>query len=525
MIHNAFLNCYFRVLPWLCAVLMILLPGLSMVGCGDQQAEENPEDLSGEALAKRLCTGCHRYSDPSMLPKTQWTTVLDRMALHLGIPTGIDPYKGKILEEVFLIQQANVFYSEPAMSDSAWQRLVNYYLEEAPDTLPSLQMTNSGHADLFRESFPPVRLGGFPVVTMVEYDDNHQQLYVADLNNQLVRYDAGFTEDQVTGALAPVVDITPSEDGHWYLTEIGFLDENDQKAGLIEKTDHPSLAQRSMPLIELIRPVHLEAGDIDGDGQEDLIVCSFGNLTGDLSWHRNQNGRYIRNVLRDTPGAIQSRVLDFDDDGDLDIIALFGQAEEGVSLFVNNRGTFEEVRLLEFDPVFGCSSMEVVDFDDDGDQDLILVNGDNSDYSFIPKPYHGIRIFENLGKRQFTERRFIPMYGATGVLCRDFDRDGDLDLFAHAFYPDFVNHGGSSLLYLENLGQYEFSRQEFDLAEEGRWLVADAGDLDRDGDLDIFVGSFALGPGVIPDNVTTRWRSHEYHLLYLENQLFPSDLK
>ena len=92
---------------------------------------------------------------------------------------------------------------------------------------------------------PPVSLGGFPVVTSVKFDTQDHRLYLADLNNQVLRLDAGFEEDQITGFLAPVVQMTGVDQDHLLMTEIGFLDNNDQKAGLIEMTDRKSMSQRS----------------------------------------------------------------------------------------------------------------------------------------------------------------------------------------------------------------------------------------------------------------------------------------
>ncbi len=296
------MNTYNQWLSIFSSLITVFLMTGTLVGCGSKDKSRKVEKLTGEELSKEFCTSCHLYTEPSLLPKEHWKTVLERMALQLGISNGIDPYKGKILEEIFLIQQANVFANEPAMSDSAWSKLVAFYIDQAPDSLPSLKIAESPKAQLFKESFAPVNLGGFPVITMIEYDDQNDQLYVADLQNQLVRLNSQFIQDQITGFLAPVVDITFTGDGNLLVTEIGFLDNNDQKAGLIEKADKKSLAGRERVLIELIRPVHLETGDIDGDGIKDLVVCSFGNLVGDLSWYKYENGIYIKNLIRDTPG-------------------------------------------------------------------------------------------------------------------------------------------------------------------------------------------------------------------------------
>lgn len=474
--------------------------------------------MTGEQLSVEFCTKCHQYPDPAWLSKAQWKPVLDRMALHLGLQTGVDPYRGKILEEVFMIQQAEVFRDTPAMEDSTWQRLVAYYLAEAPDSLTVTDDSETMQNTLFDESFPEIDMGGFPVVTLVQYDTLADQLYVADLNNQLMRLKSDFSEDQVTVFLAPVVHLTMVDSINVLATQIGFMDNVDQKAGLIEMTDRKNLSQRARILIELIRPVYTEIGDLDGDQSPDLLVSSFGNLVGDLSWYSYRNQSYEKHLLRNKPGALQTRILDADNDGDQDILALFGQAQEGVSLFINNHGNFEERKLLEFNPLYGCSDFEVVDFDADQDLDIILANGDNGDYSPGSKPYHGVRILENKGQWNLEETTFIPVHGATGIECADFDQDADLDLLVSCFYPDPA-HLDESIIYLENLDNNNFVKRKFNLAPQGRWLVCETGDLDQDGDIDAFVGSFALGPGEFADSIRSIWTSSENHLLYLENKL------
>lgn len=475
-------------------------------------------EMSGEELAHRFCSRCHLFTDPSLLTKTYWKPVLDRMALHLGMDTGVDPLKGKILEEAFMIGQAGLFPPEPVLTDSIWERLVDYYMSEAPDSFPPVPFQETQSNELFEESFPPLDLGGFPVVTMVQFDTQRNQLYVADLNNQLLRLNSDFSIDQISAFLAPVVHLSTVDSLRLLATQIGFMDNVDQKAGLVEMTDQASLSQRARILIELIRPVFTEIGDLDGDRNPDLLVSSFGNLVGDLSWYSYDQGNYSRHILRDKPGTLQTRILDANGDGAMDVLALFGQAEEGVSLFTNMNGEFQERKLLQFHPLYGCTDFEVLDFDGDQDLDIVLVNGDNGDYSFVVKPYHGVRIFENVGGWTFEEKLFIPIAGATGVECADFDLDGDLDLVVNCFYPD-VQHLEESILYLENLNNTKFLRKKFNAATQGRWLVSDIGDIDEDGDLDIFLGSFALGPGQFSDSITSIWRSQEKHLLYLENKI------
>ena len=51
----------------------------------------------------------------------------------------------------------------------------------------------------------------------------------------------------------------------------------------------------------------------------------------------------------------------------------------------------------KFSPIMGTSYFELQDLNGDGALDLLVSNGDNWDYSSVPKPYHGFRIYENKG--------------------------------------------------------------------------------------------------------------------------------
>ena len=62
------------------------------------------------------------------------------------------------------------------------------------------------------------------MVTMVQFDQKNNEIYLADLNNQLLRLNAGFIEDQITAFLAPVVHLNLVDSLNILTTQIGFLD-------------------------------------------------------------------------------------------------------------------------------------------------------------------------------------------------------------------------------------------------------------------------------------------------------------
>jgi hypothetical protein len=135
------------------------------------------------------------------------------------------------------------------------------------------------------------------------------------------------------------------------------------------------------------------------------------------------------------------------------------------------------------------------------------------------KPYHGARIYLNDGKNKFTEAYFFPLNGAYRTIPRDYDGDGDLDIAVTGYFPDYVKSPGESFVYLENQGDMKFSPFTFPEAVTGKWLVMDAGDLDGDGDLDIVLGAYNLGPGVVPPAIQEEWDKMNASFLILENPL------
>src|SRR5690606_19308009 len=240
--------------------------------------------------------------------------------------------------------------------------------------------------------------------------------------------------------------------------------------------------------------------------------------TGNISVYEAASGDWITHTLSATPGARKTVVRDFNADGKPDILALFAQGNERIVLYTN-RGDFEfdETLLLQFAPVDGTSECGVVDFNNDGSFDLPVTNGDNADYSMIVKPYHGVTLYENDGKNGFAEKWSFPMPGASMAMARDFDSDGDMDIAAISFFPDYEKASDRGFLYFENQGDYNFTPHKAPSTTVGRWLVMEAADYDRDGDVDLVLGANNFqGLGAAEDDYDY-WMENKTALLFLEN--------
>ena len=503
------LRVYLR-LGFVVAIVVIML------NCGGNDTAT----MNGEQLAKTYCASCHQFPEPSLLPKSIWEKgVLPKMALRLGFLSdtlSIMNYQQQ-LEDLQEGIKLGVFPAEPPISQADWLKIVDYYKTQAPEKplpqaskpaiepqLPSFQVKKANH---WME----------PLTTMVKYDSATQHILTGSRRGYMLRLNPRLTVTDSLNLGSPPSDVRGHKDGQYDILLMGFMDPNNKALGSVGTWKAGQSATTSV-LAGLRRPVQMAYADLNRDGQEDVLISQFGHLVGKLSvFYRNGNS-YREEVIDPVPGARRAIVQDMNKDGWPDVLALLAQGDEQIALYVNQQGKFVKQTLVRFSSVYGSSYFEVADIDRDGDADLVYTNGDNADYSYSLKAYHGVRIFVNDGKLNFKQAWFYPMHGASQVLARDFDQDGDLDLAAISFFPDYARTPSESFLYFENQGNLQFKTRTFPQAEDGRWLVMDAADVDRDGDEDLLLGSFYYSVTKTPEAFMARWRKVGNGVLLLENK-------
>ncbi len=479
-----------------------------------------PASARGAQLANTHCAGCHLFPAPDLLPQAAW---VDHVQPDMAVWLGLKRFDYETEPDGKILREANLFPTAPAISKEDWLAIWKYYTDTAPPhPLPQdpkpVSPSPLKNFRVRKVNHHP----GAPMTSLLKIDPAGRRLFIGDaFAGLLVTVNpAGELLATLRLPSAPVsLSLQPAGQ---YVTLIGHIFPSDKReGGLIFLPRDQTIPQVRPVLEQLPRPTDTTVADLDGDGRNDFAVCAYGNRLGRFSWFQNLGeGRYREHVLLDRPGATRVEARDFNGDGRPDLIVLMAQAREGIYLFLNQgRGEFKMQTIVEQPPTFGYAGLEVTDFNGDGHLDLLTANGDNGDFPSAPRNYHGIRLLLNDGRNNFTQAWFHPLHGAYKALARDFDADGDLDIAAIAFYPDFENAPEESFVLLENLGQHRFIPRTIPESTAGRWLTLDAGDLDGDGDIDLALGSFVAGPTTVPVPATARenWRANGAAALILEN--------
>jgi len=486
-------------------VITICLTFFFLLSCLSQRHED-------EQLARQYCGSCHIFPDPGLLDKKNWENVLPEMSFRMGIDVSM-------LSTIAADDQPEVLQvlpGHPMVTTEEWESIKKYYFNNSPDSLNVASSTIPNRVKQF--TIEPYSLPTFPVTTFIKSDTSTNKIYVGSRFKKLYRLNENLVPEDSIQLSSPPSQILISKNGDLTLLLMGIMDPNDQPKGEVAKLnvhDHTV-----MKLIDsLKRPVNFEMVDLDRDGLDDVVACAFGNYSGALLVYKNLgHGNFEKHVLQNLPGARKVIIRDFDNNGMDDILALMSQGDEKIILLLNQGNfNFRMNTILSFPPVYGSSYFDVADFNNDGKFDILYTNGDNADYSAILKPYHGVRIFLNNGKNDFAESWFYNMHGASQAVARDFDLDGDLDIAAIAFFPDFKNHAEQGFIYFENKGT-NYIPQTTPMGAKGRWITLEASDIDRDGDCDLLLGALDFDKGV-PKELLEQWKQEEISILVLRNKI------
>ena len=281
----------------------------------------------------------------------------------------------------------------------------------------------------------------------------------------------------------------------------------------------------------------LEAADIDGDGDTDVIAIKHpgewtdAGATAELFWYENADGKWNSHAIGTVPDAVKDVSFeDFDNDGHLDLSVLTFD-EHTLSIFrQKDADTWEKVQFIQNDVLH--EGMAVGDIDGDGYSDILATgmiyynpgsdlkqswreenldeqwNNQEGDWSRNGTKAFMLDIDEDKKSEIFiahSERAGYPllMYKRSGdewasttikdsipanhtLQVYDFDNDGDYDVLAG------INKGRAVNLDKTEFPVYVFLNEGNNLdykemiIQENGIYNGQAIDYDGDGDMDIF---------------------------------------
>lgn len=251
-----------------------------------------------------------------------------------------------------------------------------------------------------------------------------------------------------------------------------------------------------------------ELGDLDGDGDLDAFVANEG---ANIVWENDGTGVFTATQSLTEHDSRDVALGDLDGDGDLDAFVANSTGErrdntisEPNRIWLNDgQGSFTDSGQNFGLPLTTRSFMAILG-DVDGDGDLDAWTGGRD---------FGNRLYFNDGAGVFTAGR--QLFHASGIqygrlteagVFGDFDADGDLDLLDAQRYAD-----APSLLWTNNgPGDFRpFTPSVIPATGNGRYVAdAAAGDLDGDGDLDVYFAGGGTWPQLIELSTSNVWTNN-----------------
>ncbi len=244
---------------------------------------------------------------------------------------------------------------------------------------------------------------------------------------------------------------------------------------------------------------HISVVDVNKDGLEDVFIPGGRFKTGALFLQQVDGGfdksEQPNLEIDKRYEDIEQCFIDVDNDGDLDILTVYGGNEkysdyQGVpGLFINNRGVFTKKQDAFSDIIINASTVTTSDIDNDGDLDLFIgSNAVSGRYDVIPKNY----LFKNNGAGTFKEM--------TSAATSDLDKIGQvydakfIDI-NNDTYQDLVLAGHYmpiTIMINNGKGSFVNSNNPTLKNTNGWWNSIEVSDMDNDGDLDIIAGNWGM---------------------------------
>ena len=345
----------------------------------------------------------------------------------------------------------------------------------------------------------------------LDYDnDGDLDLYVANYLEFDPEYRLYYAADLFPGPLA-----YPGQPDVFYRNEgDGTFADVTEAAGVVSEA-------RAMGLV---------AGDYDGDGLIDLYVAN--DAMANYLYRNNGDATFTDIGLElgvafsangDASSSMGGDFGDFDLDGDMDLLVPDMAYN---NLFVNIAPDYFEdytaaLGIAEISGQYVSWHGDFLDYDNDGDLDILITNGDAHHLTHTMEAL----LLANV-PREGGGRTFVDISGESGAFFRhrcvsrgattgDYDNDGDLDLFVlHLDQPSQLlrNEGGNARHWL----MIDLEGTASNRDGIGAWVTVRTGEMKQVSQALTGVGyisqndprlHFGLGPHEQIDAITVRWPS------------------
>ncbi|MEL7121502.1 MAG: FG-GAP-like repeat-containing protein [Bacteroidota bacterium] len=239
----------------------------------------------------------------------------------------------------------------------------------------------------------------------------------------------------------------------------------------------------------------VESGDLDKDGDEDLVLAMEGHAN--VVLFNDGKGAFPKHVvIKPKHAPIKAHLsgedsedialADFDKDGDLDILFITEDTPYHELMFNDGKGNFTHAE-YNFKKSYPANALAVLDLNKDGYPDVIIGNNGPNEVFINQKD----GTFKDMTAQYWPDNDD----GTQDLKVVDIDKDGDLDIIEGA------ERGGSNIFHFKG-GQFqEVTSTYFPSIEayETRKVVIE--DINEDGWKDIFLCNVGWNPQMNPKNI------------------------